>query len=114
MGFLTRSILASPTAGVGCERVFNIAGDIYHSNQYFDPNTFEAIIILNRHDFRNNINMYRHADLIKDETISKEELDTELARRKAALNDAIKHQYISDEDEEGNKSVTEVSNNPYK
>ena len=100
LSFIARSILASPAAGVGNERDFSIAGDIYNANQHFSPSTFSSIMVLNRYNYKSNENMYRHADLLTDETITEQELEEEVQQRRIILIKAIDNQYISDDEEE--------------
>ena len=44
--------------------------------------------------------MYRHADLLTDETITEQELEEEVQQRQIILIKAIDNQYISDDKEE--------------
>ena len=48
-------------------------------------------MVLNRYNFIENINIYRHMDLFEDNMISKEELNSKLLLYKMALEKVIAH-----------------------
>lgn len=107
MSYLARLILASSVVGVSNERVFSIAGDAYKSNQHFDPETFGAMMVLNRYFFKENLELYRFEDLLDDDNLTKEELDVEIERRKEEMKDRVKGQYISDAEENSENDAIE-------
>lgn len=58
--------MAISAADVGCERIFSIADNLYDHRSSYDPETFEAIMIIRAHDQRENINARLRVDLKKE------------------------------------------------
>ena len=74
MSMVARDILAVPAAGVGCERVFSVAGALYDYRKNFHPDTFSAMIMVRFYDQKENADTSLHVDLEEEESMSVEDL----------------------------------------
>ena len=91
-----------PAAGVGYERVFSVAGDLYDHRKNFHPNAFSAIMIVRFYDQKENTDASLHIDLVEEESMSLEDLTNEMQRRYEDLTQAFQKVYISDEEDDDN------------
>ena len=65
MSMVARDILAVPAAGVGCERVFSVAGALYDHRKNFHPDTFSAMMMVRFYDQKENADASLHVDFVR-------------------------------------------------
>ena len=102
MSMVARDILAVPAAGVGCERVFSVAGALYDHRKNFYPDTFSAMMMVRFYDQKENADASLHVDLEEEESMSLEDLTNEMQRRHEDLTQVFQKVYISDEEDDNN------------
>ena len=102
MSMVARDILAVPAAGVGCERVFSVAGALYDHRKNFHPDTFSAMMMVRFYDQKENADASLHLDLEEEESMSLEDLTNEMQRRHEDITQVFQKVYIRDEEDDNN------------
>jgi hypothetical protein len=108
---MARDILAVPAAGVGCERIFSVAGSIYDHRKNFNPETFFVMMMIRFHDQKENADAVWHLDLEEHESMSVESINLEMQKRHEDLVEVFQKVYISDEEGEEDEEVRDVTTN---